>query len=315
MAASSAALFDETDRGLVRVSGSEAATFLHRMSSNVVEGLEPGQGNRNLLLTGKGKILFDFDLAVIPDGFLLSVGPGLAPALIQQLDGFLFAEDVQLEDLTEEAAPLHLVGPGAADLLGRLGFEPPADEHDSTAGELAGRSVRVTRLRVLGPDGFRIDGGPAAAPALWEALGAAGAQPAGRILADILRVESCRAAWGEDVDDGVYPQEARLEEAFNLSKGCYPGQEVVAKIDTYGGLNKRLFRLKVDHADPVPRGTHLYRHDAERDEWRDLGLVTSWAYSFPLDTGQVLAYVKRRHQEPGTTFRVGEGGAEATLLD
>jgi folate-binding protein YgfZ len=310
-----AALFDETDRGLVRMRGGDAAGFLHRMSSNVVEALEPGQGNRNLLLTGKGKILFDFDLARTDEGFLLSVQPGLAPALIEALDRFLFAEDVQLEDLSEETAPLHLVGPGARALVEGLGLPAPEADHAHACGEVDGRPVRVTRLSTFGPGGYRLDGGPDAAAGLWQRLSDAGARPAGRILADILRVEHCRARWGEDVDEGVYPQEARLEEAFNLSKGCYPGQEVVAKIDTYGGLNKRLHRLRVSHSDPVPRGTRLYRHDAEKDEWRDLGVVTSWAYSFPLDSGQVLAYVKRRHQEPGTTFRLGEGQAQATLLD
>ena len=81
----------------------------------------------------------------------------------------------------------------------------------------------------------------------------------------------------------MYPQEARLESAFSLDKGCYIGQEVVAKIDTYGGLNKRLVALKVSHDDPVARGTRLFRLD--EGEWRDLGVVTSWAYSFVLDTG------------------------------
>jgi glycine cleavage system aminomethyltransferase T len=87
----------------------------------------------------------------------------------------------------------------------------------------------------------------------------------------------------------------------------------VAKIDTYGGLNKRLVALRVSHDDPVPRGTALWRE--EGGEWRELGLVTSWAYSFVLDTGLVLAYVKRRHQAPGTTFRLGAGPATASVVE
>ena len=133
-------------------------------------------------------------------------------------------------------------------------------------------------------------------------------------MADILRVEAGAARAGDDVDDTIYPQEARLERAFSLDKGCYIGQEVVAKIDTYGGLNKRLVALSVSHDDPVPRGTRLFRQTEEGGEWRDLGVVTSWAYSFELDTGLVLAYVKRRHQAPGTSFRLGDGPAEATVV-
>jgi folate-binding protein YgfZ len=129
---------------------------------------------------------------------------------------------------------------------------------------------------------------------------------------DMRRVERGRALLGVDVDENVYPQEAGLEAAFALDKGCYIGQEVVAKIDTYGGLNKRLTTLRVDHSDPVPRGTTLWRvHEGER---RELGLVTSWAYSFALDTGLALAYVKRHNQAPGTAFEL-EGGGKGTIVE
>ncbi len=126
-----------------------------------------------------------------------------------------------------------------------------------------------------------------------------------------MRLEAGVPLFGADVDAQVYPQEAGLMDAFALDKGCYVGQEVVAKIDTYGGLNKRLLTLRIDHSDPLRRGTQLFcTEDGER---RELGLVTSWAYSFALDTGLALAYVKRRHQDPGTTFEL-EGGGHATVV-
>ena len=91
------------------------------------------------------------------------------------------------------------------------------------------------------------------------------------------------------------------------------GQEVVAKIDTYGGLNKQLFALAIDHDDPVTPGTRLLREvDAE---WRDVGVVTSWAYSFVLDTGLALGYLKRKHQEIGTRFRLGAGPGTARTVE
>jgi len=137
----------------------------------------------------------------------------------------------------------------------------------------------------------------------------------GRIAWDSLRAEAGVAQPGEDIDENVYPQEARLEHAFSLDKGCYIGQEVVAKIDTYGGLNKRLCLLSVNHDDPVPRGTRLHRQDPDSGEWRDLGIATTWAYSFALDCGVILAFVKRKHQEPGTEFRLGDGPGAATLVE
>lgn len=171
-------------------------------------------------------------------------------------------------------------------------------------------SSRASRSR--DPPGCLLDAGAAAAPALWTRLREAGARPAGLVVRDILRVEAGQALYGEDLDENVYPQEARLEDAFSLTKGCFIGQEVVAKIDTYGGLNKRLVGLKVSHGDPVARGTRLFLdEDGER---RDLGLITSWAYSFALDTGLALGFVKRKHQKPGTRFFLGESGATAEIV-
>lgn len=302
-ATSGCALFDFTDRGRVRLGGSEARVFLHRLLANDVRGLEPGGGNRNLLLTPKGKIRHDFELACTDDGFVLSTPPGDAGPLCEALDTYLFTEDVQITDETDAHAPLGLCGPRAEDSLAELlSGALPAGDHDHATLELDGQPVHVTRLAVCGSPGFHLDAGPDHVEALWSALTAAGARPTGVVVRDILRVEAGAALPHVDIDENVYPQEARLEPAFSLEKGCYIGQEVVAKIDTYGGLNKRLVALRLDDDEPVARGTPVV--DAAED--RELGMVTSWAYSFVLDTGLALAYVKRRHQAVGTEFRIGE---------
>jgi len=307
-----AAVFDHTARGLVSAAGAEAAAFLHRLTANEVRALAPGQGNRNLLLSPKGKVLFAFDLARFEERVLLSTEPDRAAALLTALDTYLFAEQVELADRTAAHAPLDLCGPRAREIAERLVGAAPTADHDHAPGALEGFPVHVTALPVAGSPGLRLDAGPQAA-ALWRALLREGARPAGIVARDCLRVEAGAAVEGVDVDDGIYPQEARLEAAFSLDKGCYIGQEVVAKIDTYGGLNKRLVALRVNHDDPVPKGTRLCREDG--GEWRDLGVVTSWAYSFELDTGLVLGYVKRRHQEPGTAFRLGDGPGQAEIVE
>lgn len=300
-------VFDHSDRELVTVTGPDAAGFLHRLLANTVRTLEPWRGNSNLLLSGKGKVQFEFDLAVEPDAIRLSVRRGQAAGLVRALDTYHFAEKLTLTDASESHAPLSLCGPRAAEAIeSALGVAPPVEDHRTALASFRDAPTRVTALPVAGSSGWRVDAGPAALEGLWDALVAAGARPAGRIAYDILRVEAGAAEPGEDIDDTVYPQEARLERAFSLDKGCYIGQEVVAKIDTYGGLNKRMVALAVSHDDPIPSGTRLHRQDD--GEWRDLGLVTSWAYSFVLDTGLVLAYVKRRHQAPGTVFTLGDPG-------
>lgn len=310
-------LLDESARGALRVHGAEAADFLHRLLSNEVRALPVGGGNRQLLLSAKGKVLFEFALRREgEDEFHLSVPPGDAPELAQALDTYHFAEALELVDETERHAPLLVLGPRALlRVEALLGALPPAEPFATIAAELGGAPVVVTHLPAYGSPALRLDSGPERCAELWTALREAGARPAGRIVADILRVEDRVALLHEDVDDGVYPQEARLEDAFSLDKGCYIGQEVVAKIDTYGGLNKLLCTLDVSHDDPLERGTRLYRHDEKTGEWRDLGMVTSWAYSFASDTGRVLAYLKRKHTDAGLVFRVGDGPAEATVVE
>lgn len=305
-----AALLDESDRERLLVRGKDALDFLHRLLANHVKRLTVGTGNRNALLTPKGKVQFLFECLRQEDGFALELPPGTARPLAETLERFHFSEAVTFEDRSASAAPLVLAGPAARAqlerVLGPLELPPPlALGRASFAG-------RPLALLVLGPTRFRLDAGPEGVVALWDALVAAGATPCGLVVRDSLRVEAGEALFGVDVDEQVYPQEANLAEAFALDKGCYIGQEVVAKIDTYGGLNKRLCTLQVEPSDPVARGTKLYR--VEEGERRELGLVTSWAYSFAHDAGLVLAYVKRRHQDPGTEFELGEGQARARLL-
>jgi len=304
------ALLDVSDHGRVTVEGPDAVDFLHRLLANHVKSLGPGSGNENLLLSPKGKVLFPFELLRFADRIELSTPPGRAEGLRAALEAYRFSERLTLKDTSEEHAPLELRGPETPALLMRTLGTP-----ETPIGTLS--SARWRELEVVlwrrGSDAWRLDAGPDGLLVLWDALATGGATPVGLVVRDIRRVEAGRALPGVDIDENVYPQEAGLEAAFALDKGCYVGQEVVAKIDTYGGLNKRLVTLRVDHSDPVARGTKLVRE--EEGERRELGLVTSWAYSFALDTGMVLAYVKRRHQEPGTEFELSDGAGRARIVE
>lgn len=307
-----ALLLDATRRGCLEITGADAPAFLHRILANHVLALAEGEGNANLLLSPKGKVQAWFDLFRTGEGFRCETAPGEAEALRVALDLYLFGEDVQLTDATESFAPLELAGPGAAAVLGAAlpEFDRAASGTQLLTSALG--SVRVRPAEVAGERGWRVDVKAGGTASLWKLLLASGATPGGLVAEDSLRTERLRPRWSVDASDEVYPQEARLGDAFALDKGCYVGQEVVAKIDTYGGLNKQLFALRVASEDPVPPGTRLLR--TLDGEVRDLGLVTSWAYSFEHDSGLVLGYVKKRHQEPGTVFDLEGLGTQATLL-
>jgi len=308
-------VLDETDRGALLVAGDDASAFLHRLLANEVRDLPIGAATPNLLLDPKGKVRFTFDLLRSEENSMeLSTEPGQAGALMQALDMYMFSEAVEFSETTEQHAPVSIAGPAAEQRLGELSEEPLPEEGGAllNIGSLRVFAIRTTRA---GLPAWRLDAGCDATTQLWQALVEAGARPIGRIALDSLRAEVGVGQAGEDIDDTLYPQEARLEDAFSLDKGCYIGQEVVAKIDTYGGLNKLLCLLRVDHDEPVARGTRLYREDPNSGEWRDLGVITTWAYSFALDSGVVLAYIKRKHQEPGTAFRLGDGPSLGTLVE
>ena len=212
------ALFDETERCELEVTGADAVGFLHRILANDVRGLAPGSGNRNLLLGPKGKVLHDFDLLPGPEGgYRLSTEPGAATDLAAKLDTYIFAEQVTLRERGASSAPLEVVGPRAAQVLERaLGTAPPAEPYRPLDTARDGNALRLVALPVAGSPGWRVDAGPAGAAAMWKALRAAGATPAGRVARDSLRVEAGRAQWGVDIDENVYPQEARLEDGFSL---------------------------------------------------------------------------------------------------
>lgn len=308
-------VLDDTDRGAVLVQGEDASTFLHGLFANDVRNLPVGAHGPNLLLNSKGKVRHTFELVRCEESELhLSTEPGQAGALLEALEMYLFSEAVELSEVTEHHAPITIAGPLAEERLGALASGSlPAE--GSASLDLNGLTVFAHRTTRAGLPAWKLDAGPGAATALWQTLTGAGATPIGRIVWDSLRAEVCVAQPGEDIDETVYPQEARLESAFSLDKGCYIGQEVVAKIDTYGGLNKRLCLLRVDHDDPIPSGTRLHRQDPNSGDWRDLGVATTWAYSFALDSGVVLAFIKRKHQDPGTQFRIADGPATATLVE
>jgi folate-binding protein YgfZ len=310
-------LFDQSASETVVASGADAAAFLHRLLANDVKSTADGERHENLLLSAKGKVRFQLALERRGATLRLAVAPEQGKALLDALEMYHFSEDVAFA-LDESCARLELCGPRAAEVLRAAGVDAP--ERGSrrvvaqglAAGGRGPIACHAADALVAGSPGFVVEVRRAECADAVLALEAAGALLAGRAARDILRVEACHAEAPFDVDEGVYPQEARLERAFSLDKGCYIGQEVVAKIDTYGGLNKRLVPLRISHDDPLPRGAKLLKE--EDGETRELGVATSWSWSFVLDTGLALGFVKRRHQAPGTRFAL-EGGGEAVVVE
>ena len=287
-----AAVRDLSDRGLLRATGADRARFLNGMLANDVAKLGAGEACASLLLDRKGHVLAELWVLAEPDAILLDVAPGLETELASVLEKHIIADDVALASLSAASAQLGVEGPGAGERLAALGIAPPArgrfERVDFEAGSLV-----VLGGGSLGDEGARVLGERAQVERMRAAL----ALPELSAEAvEVLRIEAAIPKLGADVSTRNFPQEARLEHAFSLSKGCYVGQEIVARIASRGAVNRLLVKLRT--REPVAPGAEIRVGDTVS------GQVTSSAVSAA--SGPIaLGYVRVADAAAGTAVTVG----------
>jgi folate-binding protein YgfZ len=285
----SVGLLERPDRALFEVGGDEAADFLQGQVSNDVEGLAAGQGCYATLLNHKGKIRADVRIVRTSDGFVLDTEPIAHRVLEHMLQTYSLGRAVTFRDVGDERALLSLIGPAARD---RLDASAPAEEHANVEGEL-GLYVATD----LGVDVICAD-----AEAARSALGV---EEISEGTAECLRIESGRPRLGYDMDGDTIPQEAGLNErAVNFEKGCYVGQETVARLYYKGKPNRHLRGLRL--SEPAERGDTLCLGD------REVGRLGSTCVSPTL--GPIGLALVRREASPGDTVAAGARGATAEVV-
>jgi folate-binding protein YgfZ len=283
-------LVDRSARGKLRLSGAEAADYLQGQVTNDVEALAPGSGCYAALLNHKGKMLTDMRVLRGEDFIWIDTEPQGLPALTRNAGMFSIGRDVQHEDVTAEYAILSLIGPAARE---PLDAPPPPDEHAFTRGEHGLYVATDLGVDVICPQ--------ADAAAVREALGV---EEVSEEAAECLRIESGRPRFSIDVTTETIPQEAGLNErAVSFTKGCYVGQETVARLHYKGKPNRHLRGLRL--AEPVEHGDEIRLGD------RVVGEVGSAAESPAL--GPIALAVIRREAEPGSQVHVGPSSIEATV--
>jgi folate-binding protein YgfZ len=298
-----AAAFDLTERGVLEATGPLRQKFLQGMLSNEVQALAAGQGNAAALLDVKGHVQALVRVLVTKDAVLLETREdGLA--LVQRtLEHYRVAAPVRFR--TVPTVVIGLVGPRAEDVLRAGGAEVPEAPGAHAQTFFHGVDLRVARATDLPPRGFALHVPPEAGPRLRGALADAGVRTAGRETIDALRVEALRPWAGEDVtEENLLHETGLVAECCSFSKGCYVGQEVVARLDARGGkVNKALRALRLRRE--APRGTPVLAAGKE------VGRVTTSALS-PREGPIALAYVHRAHFAAGTEVEVA--GAPATVV-
>jgi folate-binding protein YgfZ len=304
--ASGCGLLDRSDHGRLALTGAQAKEFLNGQVSNEVEALEPGTGCAATFLTHKGKMLGDLRILDTGDELLLDTERVALQALFDLLRRTTIGHDAELHKRTLQTAQLSLVGPAARAVAGPAAQALPEDEHANVAAELAGVPVRL----IVTDLGIDVLCASEAAETVGGALVAAGAVPVDEEAVEIVRVEHGRPRYGIDLDDSVMPEEAGLvERTVSFTKGCYVGQETVARLHWRGKPNRRLRGLRLSEA--VPAGTVLRLGEKE------VGTVTSPVHS-PRHGDIALAIVRREAlaedgDEP-VVLTAGDGDARATVV-
>ncbi len=239
--------------GRLSLTGSDRLKFLHNQTTNDFNRLSPGQGCEATVVNSTARTLDLITAYIKPEEVWLITAPQRRTQLMAWFDRYIFFGDqVTLADITAETVCLSVMGPGSATLLQQMGLTCPEASHAHLEGELAGIPVRVA-----GGDGLHAEGHTLIAASdqgiqLWQALTQAGAVPLGEQVWEQLRVKQGRPKPDTELTEDYNPLEAGLWHTVSFAKGCYIGQETIARLNTYNGVKQQLWGLRLSVAVPVP---------------------------------------------------------------
>jgi tRNA-modifying protein YgfZ len=266
----------------VQLTGKDRVSFLHNMCTNDILRLEPGRACEAFCTDVKGKIVAHVLVIAEVDRLQLLTVSGQAERIITHLDRYIIREDVQLIDVTAEYQWKYLVGPRAEDVVKRGG-----DFH--------------VKSSLLWPGGYLVRSANGENSTLEALCPLDANSPAWTAL----RVESCWPMFGVDFDESYLPQELdRNQQAISFTKGCYLGQETIARIDALGHVNKKLALVKFSGEEVPAVGTKLFHGKQE------IGTITTSSRSPQFSAPAALAFVRRGANELGTKLESDRGEAE-----
>ena len=292
-------LLERSGRGKLLISGPDAAEYLQGQLTNDVVALSPGEGQYAALLDRKGHLQADMRvLRLAPDEVWIDTEPEGADAARRHLQMFKVGHQVEVTDLGAERAILSLIGPRSAEVAGT----PPFPEYACAAVSVAG----VECLAAGSRDGVDLIAAAAAAQGLREALLSAGAVEVSPGAVEILRIEAGLPRFGAEMGAETMPAEAGIvEDAVSFTKGCYIGQETVARLHYKGRPNRRLVGLRLSGTAQAGAAIRLGE--------KEVGTLGAGCVSPAL--GPIGLAIVRREAEPGEQVSVGEDGVTARLVD
>ncbi len=303
-----AAVIDLADRTQIELCGADRVKFLHGLCTNDIRRLERGQGCEAFFLDARGHTLAYGAVFACSGSLVIETVPGQAERLLAHLDRYLIREQVVLANRAPQYAELLVAGPGAAEALARafdrLEQGLPQANLAHVSWHVPEGSIEVRRVSWIDPPAWLLSLPASMLLQAWKDLLAAGAVPCGSEAFEQARIEAGYPWYGPDITDQNLPQEVNRDaQAISFTKGCYLGQETVARIDALGHVNKKLVRVHLPQAENVTVGEELHASG------KKAGSITSVAPSPRYGGAMALAYVRREHCASGTALESAQGPA------
>jgi hypothetical protein len=301
--AASIKVYDLSDRTQIEITGADRANFLHGFCTNDIKSLQPGQGCEALLTNIKGRVLGHLFVFAGPQSLWLDTVPGQEAAIIAHLDRYVIREDVQLIGRTAERGNLFVTGPLAAQLLM---LDEGLPLYGSAAREAFGSPFQIRRVDILNEPGFLLSIPQSSLETTRSSLQMVGCRLGSAEEFESRRIESGFPHYGRDItEDNIAQEIARTKQCISFTKGCYLGQEPIARLDAMGHTNKELRRIVFASGSQPVAGTPLLAAGSEDEA----GIVTSVS-PIPHLNGELAAigFLKTRFGAADTKIRIPSGG-------
>jgi folate-binding protein YgfZ len=293
-------------RTLIELAGRDRGALLHSLCTNDIQSLAPGATCEAFLTTPQGRTAAYVYVYCQPDSLVLDTSDGQAASIVSGLERYIIREDVQVHDRSSTWGTILLSGQEAKTCLKRaIQVDNVPSRMSHLEAEFAGCPVQVRRVPFTGPASFFIHCEADLVVALCEVLKASGATGCSQAAWEIARIEAGTPIYGIDLSTDNFPQEVdRNKQAISFTKGCYLGQETVARLDALGHVNRILRGLKFHTERIPPAGAKM------EDHGKVIAQITSAVWSFRLGAPLALAYVRHGRDHIGQILHSSHGEAE-----
>ena len=296
----SAGLIDLSSRGRILVSGSEAVMFLNGLITNDMKTLAANSWMTAAFPNVQGRLLAVVRILHREDGFLIDTEAATHQKVVQLLERFTLAGDFRVTDLTSQTASYSVQGSRAASIIGELfGAEAGIERGSVVAANLNQAEVTIIRATHTDEEGFDLFVDASEAATLRQSLIEAGAEPVSEATAEVLRIEAGIPRYGVDMDESTVVTETNLDDAVSFTKGCYLGQEIIVRIKHRGHVAKKITGITFSDPFEIENGAKILSLDE-----KEIGRITSSAFSPKLNRTIALGYVKYDFLAPGTEVQV-----------